>query len=68
LPTDGWSGLIGSRPNVASVEKTAKRIAAGLDPMGDSSASGEDRRQIAATLVRRTLTDMFGLERQGAGR
>ena len=68
LPTDGWSGLIGSRPSIASVEKTAKRIAAELDPMGDSSASGEDRRQIAATLVCRTLTDVFGLERQGAGR
>ena len=36
LPTDGWSGLIGSRPSVASVEKTAERIAAGLDPLGDS--------------------------------
>ena len=68
LPTDGCSGLIGLRPSIASVEKIAKRIAAGLDPMGDSNASGEDRRQIAATLVRRTLTDVFGLERQGARR
>ena len=67
LPIGEGSGLIGSRPSGASVAETAERIARGLDPPGDSHASGEDRRQMARTLVRRALSEVFGLEGQGAG-
>lgn len=67
LPVGDWSALIGSRPTAASVAETAERVARGLDPLGDSNASGEDRRQMARTLVRRALNEVFGLEGRGAG-
>jgi CO/xanthine dehydrogenase FAD-binding subunit len=65
LPVTDWSFLTGVRPSAELIETAAQRAAGALDPPGDNSASGEDRRQMALVLLRRALGEVL-IEEMGA--
>ncbi len=55
IPAIDRAALVGMRPGAEVFGEAARRVAAAIEPPTDIRASAEDRRQMAATLVTRSL-------------
>jgi aerobic carbon-monoxide dehydrogenase medium subunit len=49
--------LVGERPSAALFDEAARRATAGIDPPADLHGSSDYRKKVAATLIRRGLTE-----------
>lgn len=60
-PIADWSFMTGTRPSTAAIVRAAEQVMQTIEPSGDAHANADDRRQMAATLTTRALTELVGM-------